>query len=184
MIAADTVVENLHLIVRIHHDAGSRRDTGNGSARGCEICSIVVVDVVIKNSRAISPLRNAGHIKDENAARVRHGGVVIHIGTHGVFYLNASHIKLCPVAANDDLFRLPNVNARVRGGDGHIVFDQHVGGLDRIDPVGAVFHIRAIGPFGAYPANYDVAALVDLQRVTHGIFNGEVFDGEITGRNR
>ncbi len=109
------------------------------------------------------------------------GLILINVGARRVFNFDTGDIVLSPVAADDDITGLADIQAGIGGADGRGVLDQNVGALHRIDAVGTILVTRTGGPFGAHAAYGDVFRAVDFQSVAFGVFNGQVFDGEVIG---
>src|SRR3546814_11261272 len=54
-------------------------------------------------------------------------------------------------------------------------------GLHRVQAVGAVVGVRAVGPFHPHPADGDVLSLVDLDPVALAVLDREALQGEVVG---
>ena len=117
--------------------------------------------------------------EDEDAAGVVGRQVVVDVGPGRVLDLDARDVLLDRVAPDDDVLRLADVDAGVGGADDLAVLDHHVGAEHGIDPVAAVGLLRAAGPLGADVAEDDPLGPLDLDRVTPGVFDGEVLEGDV-----
>ncbi len=107
--------------------------------------------------------------------------VVIDVGVFRVFDFEAIHVVFGAIAPEDDVFGLTDVNACIGGSTRDRIFDQEIFALDGIDGVRTVVGVGAACPLGANAANNDVCAALDGEAIAGGIFNAEVFDGEVVG---
>ena len=153
---------------------------GHGVALGGEVVVIVFDDLVVVDAAVMADfLWQVGQREDQDAAGVVGGHVFVDVGVDRVFDFDAGHVVLGPVAAHDDVLRLADVDAGVRGVAGDAIFDQHVLAQHRIQAVAAVGFLGSAGPTGADFAKRDAVAAVDLDRVALGVFDGQVLDREI-----
>ena len=110
----------------------------------------------------MAPLRDAGHIKYEDPARVVDGFVAINVSTYSIFDFNTGNIVLSRIVTHDYVSTLTYINAGVGCRDGNIAFEKSVRGLDRVDTVSPVIHVGAICPFRPDTPNGNVIALINL----------------------
>src|ERR1700676_843454 len=155
----------------------------NGAeAFGREVRRVVVDQLIVVDADVAAALaRKVRKIEDAHAAGVVSGDVFIGVDIFSVLDLEAVDVVLDTIAAQDDVFRLADVNAGICGAAGDGVFDEKILALDRINAVGAVAFVGAAGPFDAHAANGDVAAALNGETVAGGVFNGEVLNYKVVG---
>ncbi len=107
--------------------------------------------------------------------------VFVGVDVLGVFDFEAVNVELDAIAAEDDVLGLADVDAGVGGAFGDGILDQQVLATHGINAVRAVGGVGAAGPFDAHAADGDVGAVLDGERVAGGVFDGDIFDGEIVG---
>ena len=148
-VVTQRVVEDLYLIVGIDDDAGPCRNARHRGALGSEIRGVVLVDAVIEHPRADARLRQVRHVEHQYAARIARDLVVVHVGATRVFDFDAGNIEFDSIAANDDVRRLPNVNAGIRCAAHHAILDQHLARTNWIQTVSAVGGFGSTRPLDA-----------------------------------
>ena len=120
-----------------------------------------------------------GHGEDQNSAGIVGRQVVVDVGPGRVFDLDAGHVFLDGVAADDDILRLADVDAGVGSARDFAVFDHDALAEDRIDAVAAVGFLGTAGPLGADLAKRNLGRAVGLDPITAGVFDGEAFEGDV-----
>src|SRR5262249_31076055 len=80
---------------------------------------------------------------------------------------------------DDDVLRLADIDAGIRGTDGRAALDHHIVAEHGIEPITAVGLLRAAGPLDAEVAQHDPPGPLDLDGVTPGILHGEVLEGDV-----
>ena len=73
--AGDDVVEDLDPVVGIDDYPGAGRNARNCTAGRCEVSRVVACYPIVEYARAVTFLRQVGHIENQNAAGVVGGGV-------------------------------------------------------------------------------------------------------------
>src|SRR5690606_38923144 len=161
-VIANVVVEDLDLVVGVDQYAGTGRDTGYRRALVAEVVVIVAFDLVAIDPRGMPRLRQIGHVEYQDAAGIAGGDIVVDVGTDGVLDLDTRNVALGTAVAHHHVARLPDIDAGVRGTDGHHAVDQHILGLHRVDAVGTILGSWAVGPLGTHATDDDVLAAHDL----------------------
>ena len=129
-------------------------------------------------------LRQIRHIEHEDTACIVGRDIVEHVGVHRVLNLNASHVVFGPRIFNDHILRLSNVDARVRGTNRDNRVDERIFSLNWVDSVSAVIYARSARPLRPHSPDHDIARFIDLQRVALRILDGQIFDHEVTPRDK
>jgi len=183
VVVLNFVFEDFDILDGHDVDAGSSGEIVNGAeAFGCEVGCVVVNDLIVVDPDVFAALtRKIGEIEDADAAGVVGHDVVVDVGVFGVFDLESVDVVFGAIAAEDDVFGLADVNACIGGAACDGIFDEKIFAFDGIDGVGAVVFVGAAGPFRADTANDDVGAALDGQAIACGVFDANIFDGEVVG---
>ena len=56
--------------------------------------------------------------------------------------------------------------------------------MNRVDSVSAIIYARSTRPFCSHAPDHDIARFIDFQCIALGVFDGQVFDNEITSRDK
>ena len=121
-------------------------------------------DLVVVDARARAVDRQAGQVEDQDAAGVHRRGVAVDVGAGRVLDLDAGDVELDGVVADDDVARLADVDAGVGGAADDRLLDEDVLALHRIEAVGAVVGVGAVGPLGTDAAEGDAVGADRLER--------------------
>src|SRR5690606_26572965 len=173
-VVADLILEHVDIAIGHNEHAGARRYAGDNIAGRCEVRRVVVVDDVLEHAdRVAALLRQARQIEDQDAARIAGGVVVEDVGVVAVLDLDAGDVVLGQVLANDDVARLADINARVRGAARDRALDQHVVAIHRVEAIGPVFGVWTARPLNAHLPDGDAVAVARLDGVATGVLHSE-----------
>ena len=114
IVVAHIVAKNLD--IRIGHDQHpcSARDEANDIALWCEIVGVVGIALVVEYPNMMPALlRQVRQIEDQDAAGIVGQLIGIDISIIAVLDLEAGHVIFATAVADDDVFRLADINARV-----------------------------------------------------------------------
>ena len=180
LVVRNRVLEDLDVVVRVHHDPGTCRHRADDVALRGKIRRVVVGHGVVEHARLAPTLHGQiREIKDQNAAGVVHDVVLIDVGLRAVFDLDAGDIEGHLVSPHDDVPRLAHVDAGVAGANGNGILDQDAVALHGIETIGPVRTLRAAGPFRPDPSHHQIFALVHFDGVALGIEYSEAFEGHV-----
>ena len=179
VVICEGVVENFDFVIGHNNKAVSRIKARYQRSFFGEVVMIVFCEGVVKYTTSVTFfLWQIGECEDKHATGIVLSGVVINIGTDGVFDFDAGDVVFGKVVAHDDVFALAHVNTGVGCANGGTVFDEDVGALNGVEAIGTVFGAGFACPFDAYVFKEDSVDILDFDGIALGVFDGDVFDGE------
>src|SRR5690606_39539770 len=98
-----------------------------------------------------------------------------------VFNLNPRDDFNRGVAADDDIFRLADIDPGIRSAAHDAVLHQYVARLYRIDTISAVASLWPASPFDTYGVIDNPVSALGLDPVTLAVFNREIAQHHIVG---
>ena len=114
LIVSRSVAEDFDLVAGHHHDAGPGRHLGHDITCGAKFAWLFF-RTRLSNTRHCRPpfCTRSGSVKTRMPPALSVSVVFVDVGRDTVLDLDAGHVFVSPVAADDDLLRLADVNACV-----------------------------------------------------------------------
>jgi len=127
VVALNFVAEGFDVLDSHDVDAGASGEIVDGTeAFGSEVGCVVVHDLIVEYANVFAALaRKIRKIENAYAASVVGHDVVIDVGVFGIFDFEAVHVELGAIAAENYIFGLADVEARISRAAGDGIFDRH-----------------------------------------------------------